>query len=225
MTFHRVRILPLLVLVAFLALTVRAGEFVTGVKTGISARAQQEVETAPPPLTLAQVGDDTADALPYPVEGNTDDEPTAWRDASETEFYYSPIRQELYEDLSRRRQEIEEKERALVTREALLTAAERELDQKLRELTAVRNEIRSLLDQQSEEENERITSLVRIYEGMKAKDAARIFNTLDMDVLIAVMSRMSERRSSPILAEMTPDRARAVTILLAQQKQLPTIPQ
>ena len=56
---------------------------------------------------------------------------------------------------------------------------------------------------------------------MKAKDAARIFNTLDVDVLLNVISRMSERKSAPILAEMDADRARTVTILLAQQRQVP----
>ena len=85
--------------------------------------------------------------------------------------------------------------------------------------TTIKNEIEALLKEQSAEEQSRINSLVKIYEGMKAKDAARIFNTLDMDVLIMVMSRMSERKSSPILAEMSPDRARTVTLLLAQQKQ------
>ena len=134
------------------------------------------------------------------------------------------MQQELYQDLSRRREELDGRERALVTREAFLEAAERELNQKLRELTALKNEIESLMQEQSEEQQERINSLVRIYEGMKAKDAARIFNTLDMDVLISVMARMSERKSAPILAEMSADRARTVTILLAQQNQIPTLP-
>ena len=59
---------------------------------------------------------------------------------------------------------------------------------------------------------------------MKAKDAANIFNTLDMDILISVMGRMSERKLAPILAEMNPDRARSVTIFLAEQKSQPTLP-
>ena len=60
---------------------------------------------------------------------------------------------------------------------------------------------------------------------MKAKDAARIFDTLDLDVLVSVVSQMSERRLSPILAGMNPERARTVTIVLAEQKQLPKLPQ
>ena len=56
------------------------------------------------------------------------------------------------------------------------------------------------------------------------KDAARIFDTLDIDILVDVMANMSERKMSPILAAMNPERARTVTIMLAQQKQLPELP-
>jgi len=60
-----------------------------------------------------------------------------------------------------------------------------------------------------------------VYEAMKSKDAARIFNTLDLDVLVDVMSRMSDRKISPILAQMEPERARTVTMMLAQNGGLP----
>jgi len=171
-------------------------------------------------------GEDRSDAAPDTPESPAMDEGKniEWQDSGEAAFTYSEVREDLYKDLRKRRQELEKRERALATQAALLEAAERELDQKLRELNAVRNEIQGLLEQQSEAENARITSLVKIYEGMKAKDAARIFNTLDLDVLIDVMSRMSERKSAPILAEMNPERARSVTIMLAQQKKLPELP-
>ena len=83
----------------------------------------------------------------------------------------------------------------------------------------------NLLENQSEEEKARIVSLVKIYEGMKPKDAARIFDTLDLDILVSVVSQMSERKLSPVLAAMNPERARTVTIMLAEQKRLPSLPQ
>lgn len=257
---QRLRILPLLVLVASLALLFRVGEFATGIKQAGTAFAQQEVEANPPPLppspgaekqeeqtpsaesaeakpeTETKPEEEQAEGEAVPAEDHAtgeemppppaegEGEKVDWKDASESEFDYSEVRQGLYEDLATRRREIETREKELATREALLEAAERELDQKIREMTAVRNEIEGLLKAQSEEESARVSSLVKIYEGMKAKDAANIFNTLDMDVLISVISRMSERKSGPILAEMDPARARAVTILLAQQKQIPAIP-
>lgn len=237
----RFRILPVLVLVAFLALAIRIGEFSMGVSSGGFASAQSEVNEEMPPMPSETAGDAGGEELAMSeaaTEGEAEGEETTgpampdmedaeqveWKDATESEYEYSPVREELYEDLAERREGLQQRERQLATREAILEAAERELDQKLRELTAVRDEISALLERQSEEELARINSLVKIYEGMKAKDAANIFNTLDIDVLMAVMSRMSERKSAPIMAEMNPERARTVTILLAQQKQIPSIP-
>jgi flagellar motility protein MotE (MotC chaperone) len=60
---------------------------------------------------------------------------------------------------------------------------------------------------------------------MKPKDAARIFDTLDIDILVAVVSKMSERKIAPILGLMDPERAKTLTIMLAQQKKLPTLVQ
>jgi flagellar motility protein MotE (MotC chaperone) len=56
---------------------------------------------------------------------------------------------------------------------------------------------------------------------MKPKDAARIFGELDMVVLLDVIERMKERKIAPILAEMNPQRAKAITIELAQRRGLP----
>jgi len=147
----------------------------------------------------------------------------AWRDAGDAEFEYSDVQQGMYKDLADRRKAIEVREKQLKVREALLEAGEKELSQKLTELTSIRDEIKQLLQQQTDEEKSHIQSLVKIYEGMKAKDAANIFNTLDINVLMRIVAAMSERKSAPILAAMDPDRARTITILLAQQKQLPTL--
>lgn len=244
----RFRIFPVLALAAALCLIVRAGEFVSGLRAAGVAFAQQETNAVPPPLPnpAEMVKDDkaheTQTAPPpeaeKPPEGQADaaspppdpaaekaaGEKVEWKDSTEAEYEYSQVREDLYKELTARREELDKREKDLATREAVLAATERELDQKIREMTAVRNEIESLMKQQSDEEQQRVDSLVKIYEGMKAKDAARIFNTLDMDVLISVIARMSERKSAPILAEMTPERARSVTILLAQQNQLPDIP-
>jgi len=148
-----------------------------------------------------------------------------WVEASDDNIDSTIINMELLKDLTRKKESLAKREQNLLTREALLKAGEKELDRKYQELTQLRTEIESLLETQSEEEQARIQSLVKVYEGMKAKDAARIFDTLDLDVLVAVVSQMSERRLSPILAGMNPERARTVTIVLAEQKQLPKLPQ
>ncbi len=147
-----------------------------------------------------------------------------WRASDDLDDEYSDVRMELFSDLSKRRKDLDAKEKELVMREALLKATQAELEQKTAELNNIKTDIELLLKQQSEQENQRIASLVKIYEGMKAKDAARIFDSLEMDVLLQVMTKMSERKSAPILAAMDAEKARNLTILLAEQTKLPDLP-
>ncbi len=263
--FGRIRVLPLLILVATLSFMVRLGEFYTGLRVA-TAMAQEEVKVNPPefPATPPQKPDAKAaktDAVaggggavsPQAGEAKNEEkkpqdgqktpdgksEPPGkdaltlggpppgggdWTDSSQSDIDASAVKMELFQDLNTRRKALDEKEKQLAAREALLKAGERELDQKVRELTVLKKEIEGLLQKQSDEEQSRIKSLVTIYENMKPKEAARVFDTLDMDVLVSIISRMAERKVSPILAEMNPERARAVTIILAQDKQLPTLP-
>ena len=212
------RILPILIVLAFVAFFVRFMDIADGVSSigGAPAVAEEKEEPAV---------EEEMPVAAAPAEEVAEEEPPAWRDASDLDAEFSISHDEIFEDLKARRQNLEQRERALTTREALLKAAEQELDRKFQELSNLRGEIENLLTQQSEEETKRLDSLVKIYEGMKPKDAARIFDTLDLDVLVAVMGKMSERRLSPILASMNPERARTITIMLAEQKQLPELPQ
>ena len=134
---------------------------------------------------------------------------------------FSASEVQVLQDLAKRRDDLNRREKNLSEREALLSAAEQEVDHKIAELNKLKGELEALLGQQQNAENTRIDSLVKIYEGMKPKEAATIFNTLDMEVLLPVISRMSERKSGPILASMDPEKARIVTIRLAQQRELP----
>lgn len=238
----RLRILPLLVFVAALSFSLRAAEFFAGVTlspgTVFAQDAQPPKEPLKAPTDAAEAAEKTTDEeAAEPAAAAADGAPAStgtpavpqpaekvdWKSSTDAEIEYSDVKMELFEDLANRRKDIEERERELVLREALLKAAQQEIEQKFKELEGLKGEIQSLLEEQSEEEKKRIASLVKIYEGMKAKDAARIFDTLDMDVLLQVMGQMSERKSAPIIAAMTADRARSVTIMLAEQKKIPSL--
>ncbi|MFP4312710.1 MAG: MotE family protein [Alphaproteobacteria bacterium] len=238
---ERLRILPILIVVAMLAFSVRVVEVFVGVRNlsgaAIAAADNNTAETKSDAtqsdenqsMVVAQneMGDDQ-DSMASESPGELEPPPMdadKWRDASDSNFDTTGVRMEMFKDLSARREELEKRERIIVTREALLKAAEQELERKYQEMSALRTEIESLLEKQSVEEQARIQSLVKIYEGMKPKEAARIFDTLDLDVLVNVMSLMSERRLSPILASMNPERARTVTIMLAEDKKLPELPE
>jgi flagellar motility protein MotE (MotC chaperone) len=249
MNISFVKIMPLLVFVAMLAFSVRVAEIVHGIShlgeaQAAAAKEEPQKDDGPP---VSEIPDKAAEAEhpeePKPAETaeapktegeahplTESDKPPAgeelqeWHDADDSDTEFSNVRTELYDNLAKRREELDKREADMVTREALLRAAEQEIDRKYNELSQLRGEIEKLLQKQSEEEQARITSLVKIYEGMKPKDAARIFDTLDIDVLMSVMSQMSERKLSPIMAEMNPERAKTMTIMMAEQKKLPDLP-
>ncbi|MCK4946730.1 MAG: hypothetical protein KAS59_10805 [Alphaproteobacteria bacterium] len=138
---------------------------------------------------------------------------------------FSAAELEVLQSLSKRRDELDKREKKIGQQEALLRAAEGEVDRKVAELNKIRSELEELLNRQQTIQDERIDSLVKIYGNMKPKLAARIFDTLEMEVMLSVISKMSERKSSPILANMDPEKARQVTIQLAEQRKLPSLPE
>lgn len=229
------RIIPLILIVAMLAFSVRVGEVVSGFRalsgSAVAADAKKEdafASTDKDPAASEKPGQepDEANVKKSDHKKDSSEKPKqkSWPNASDIDPDLINVRDGLIKDLAQRRTTIEVQEKNIATREAMLKAAQDELDQKFQELLELRKQLQGLLNQQSEEEAERLKSLVRIYEGMKPSDAARIFNTLDINVLLDVMTRMSERKSAPILAAMEADRARMVTIMMAQQKKLPDLP-
>lgn len=130
---------------------------------------------------------------------------------------------DLLQDLSDRRHQLEERSQRLDTRERLLMATEKRIDKKIERLKGLEASIQDLLRVHSEEEEAQLESLVRVYEAMKPKDAARIFNKLDLDILIDVVARMKERKIAPVLAAMDAETAKALTMEMATRKELPEL--
>ncbi len=102
-----------------------------------------------------------------------------------------------------------------VLRQRLLEATEKRLDGKLGELKGLEGNLKRLTGERQEQADKQFASLVKVYETMKAKDAARIFERLDLKVQQAVASKMKEQKMAAILAAMDPDKAKTLTMELA----------
>lgn len=139
-------------------------------------------------------------------------------------FNYTDEEVDVLQQLAKRRAELDQRARQLDEREALVKAAEQRMDQKMAELKALQATVQDLLKQRNAADEQQLQSLVKVYENMKPKAAAQIFEEMDMDVLLDVVSRMSERKVAPILALVSPTRAKELTYELAQRRQMP-IPQ
>ncbi len=127
----------------------------------------------------------------------------------------------LLQDLSARRQELDAREAGFETRERLLAEAERRIDEKIAQLAQLEKEILALVEVQEATDNEKLDSLVRVYERMRPRDAARIMESLDISLQLEVASRMREIKMAAILSAMDPAAARELTNRLASRAQLP----
>lgn len=134
-----------------------------------------------------------------------------------------PELDDIARELQRRRAEVLELEAGLALREAALRAAEADLSAQVDRLEAFQRQLEALVGEAEAEEEERLQQLVKMYESMRAKSAAAIFDRLEMPVILSVATRMREARMAAILAAMNPDRARIVTSEIARERELPRL--
>jgi len=127
----------------------------------------------------------------------------------------SPAERAILESLQKRRAELDARARELDVREDLLRAAEKRVGGRIDELKDLEARVDAALAQRDEAEVARFKNVVAMYENMKAKDAAKIFDGLDVKVLLDVAKEINPRRMSDILAQMTPENAQHLTVELA----------
>jgi flagellar motility protein MotE (MotC chaperone) len=125
----------------------------------------------------------------------------------------------ILEHLQQRRQELEKRARELDIREGLIADAEKRVDAKLLQIKENQQQLVVATQKKDEAETARFKGLVTMYENMKPRDAAKIFDRLDVNVMLQVASQMSPRAMSEILALMSPDRAQQLTVELANRAQ------
>ncbi len=210
----RIRLLPITVIAALLLLGVKVGGLwqganaILGSAVAAGAESAESEDNAPPP-------DGAGDAAEAAADPAGAIEPSF--DVSDI----SPVQIELLESLAARREELEARARELDMREKVLSATEQRVDENIAELKRLQASVEKLIGQIDEREEARIKSLVTIYEKMRPKDAARIFNDLDMTTSIAVLKRMREGKAAAIIARMSAEKAMAVTNDLAKPRRLP----
>jgi flagellar motility protein MotE (MotC chaperone) len=129
----------------------------------------------------------------------------------------SPTERAILERLQERRQELESRGREIELRENLLKAAEKKYDDHASELRELESSAGGAMKRKEDAEAQRLKNLVTTYENMKAKDAARIFDRLEMRILVDVASQINPRRMSDILGQMSSEAAERLTVELANR--------
>lgn len=121
----------------------------------------------------------------------------------------------VLEGLSNRRKTLDRRAREIDLRENLLKAAVKRIEARIAELKSIEARIESDLKKGDDNRKAQYQRLVKMYSGMKPKDAARIFDRLDMNVLTGLVLQMKPRVMSAILAAMTPAAAERLTLEIA----------
>lgn len=221
---ERLRLLPVLMVVATLTFGVKIGniwddadDFVAGVSPAMAEDAVADEQPAAEGSAAAEPGTE-GEAVADESHDQADAADDAEWDASQP---YSRGELQLLVNLSDRRAELDKRAKAIDMRERVLDAMEQRIDGKIGEMKSIEAQVQAYLKSYDEKHIQNMQSLVKMYESMKPKDAARILEQLQMDVLLEVATNMKERQMASIMAEMSPDSAKALTMEMATRKPIP----
>ena len=121
----------------------------------------------------------------------------------------------VLERLQERRGTMDQRAQELEMRENLLKAAERKLDGRINELKDIETKLDAGAQAEKAEADKQVKTVVTMYESMKPKEAARVFERLNLQVLVPIVTAMKPARMSEILAAMSPESAEKLTVALA----------
>ncbi len=231
------RLIPITMATAFLFFAVKVSDIWRGTEflgeTSLISQAGAETaestkpaEEAPSPAADAKTpegksSEAKAETKKEEKKQKSKDNPNVSSSRGESvEYRYTKAETELLQNLAKRREELDRWERNIQVKEVALDATEKRISDKIDKIETMKQEVATMLAQYNAQEDVKIRSLVKIYESMKPKDAARIFDEIEMPILLLVIDKMSEKKAAPILAEMDSRKAKQITVELAAQRRL-----
>ncbi|SFP65301.1 MotE family protein [Tranquillimonas alkanivorans] len=132
-----------------------------------------------------------------------------------------PLPEEMFEALAQERDLLADQKERLSQRRAEIELANEKLRIETRRLEELKVEVEGLLARVEQAQTADVDRLVALYRNMKPKEAAGIMNDLDIEVTVMVLGTMSERDAAPIMAAMSPVRARAISKIILERSKLP----
>lgn len=210
-SLSRVRLFPMLIGCAAVALTMRAVDIYTGVELlGAPVQAQEAEQDNTQPQEEQKPAAEETTAQPAPqlprIVGLRDNE-----------------EMKIITQLRQRRLELEQRERQLELQEQLLSSTEQRIEKKIAQLQLLEQSIKEQLRIYDERENEKLKAIVDVYEKMKPKDAAPRFEQLSLQTQVDLVTRMKAPKVAALMGKMTPTKASILTTELATRAAPPDI--
>lgn len=201
----KLRLIPVFIFVAFLSLSIKVGS--------VYDHCTQ--------IVLKKIAIETTSAVAKDKQSKDTEELTkVLNDSSKNQnanmsnqtFSNSEIM--ILQELAERREILDARAKEIDKRALQLKVAEDEIDRKIAQLKKYEEKLLELTSQYNKKEKENIDSLVKLYTAMKPKDAARIFNTLDLEITVAILKGMKPSTTSTIISQMNSERAQEITAVL-----------
>lgn len=189
----------------------------------VAAETADTPAPAPETALTAGIGGDAQEATPVSAEGAPPAEAAAptpeqcltTLNSAAEEMGLSSQEILVLRSLQKRREELDGRETGIETREQAAAAAESRLQEQIAELKKVETEIQTLLTSMDAKRDERMTALVKTYEAMKPKDAAKIFDGMEDPLLLDIAKTMKPATLAAVMSTMQPKRAEALTKMIA----------
>ncbi|MCP4572089.1 MAG: hypothetical protein GY838_07015 [bacterium] len=121
----------------------------------------------------------------------------------------------VFADMAVERDRIQREKESLVMLRNDVAVQEKILEASRGQLVATIAKLEAKQTSYVEERGRSAVRLAKMYEAMKPGEAAPILGTLDMEIVVEIMSRMKERPAAKVLAKMDPRLAAQVSTRLS----------
>ncbi len=220
----RVRVLPLVVFCAVTLLSVKVTSLWTTINhkesflsVGSNAVAQEMPST--PAASKAEERPEQKSEAQKPEKEAPSEEPRLQKLADLDPAKISAAEYSALQSIAEKK-ETAQKAPLDPEKEATLKAIESRIDEKAQKLKESFDKLNRLLKNVEEQENTNTMRLVKIAEGMKPTEAAKILEGLNFEVLLEIMAKIKENKAAPILSKMDPQKASYLMTELAVRKKL-----
>src|SRR5579883_2653233 len=186
--------------------------------TGSVEKPKEEKKAEGKPDAKSEAKSEAKPGEPKPAAPETTPQGVVYH-PEEAQQSVSASERAILERLQQRRQELDARAREIDIRENLLKAAEKRIESKVEEMKATESRISAASEQKAEADSARFKSIITMYEGMKPKDAAKVFDRLEMPVLFEIASQIAPRKMADILGQMSPEVAERLTVEMARRAQ------
>lgn len=122
---------------------------------------------------------------------------------------------DLVQNILTRQSTFDDEQKNLEEQKHILDAAQAAINEKMRNLDSSMAALAERQAAHRETMSAETDRLVRIYEEMPPKEAAAVFNIMDIHVLVSIANKMSPRKISAVMGYMMPERVNIVSQYMA----------